>query len=224
MPQNKTILIVEDEDNLRNSLSELLKFNQSEVWQAENGKVALSLLNANGVPDLIISDIVMPVMDGVTLCKTLQADERYKFIPFIFLTAKAELDEIRTGMATGADDYITKPVKYADLIKAIDLRLAKRKSLVNNISNSIESQTENGNSERKSEMIKMLGLFTTSEKRVLKALAEDKISKIIAQRLFLSIKTVQNHRSHMVLKLGMSGQNSLLAFAVEANSLGLLKI
>ena len=222
MPKNKIILVVEDEDNLRNSLCELLKFNQSEVWLAENGKVAISVLEANGVPDLIISDIVMPEMDGITLCKTLQADERFKFIPFIFLTAKAELDEIRTGMVMGADDYITKPVKYADLIKAIDLRLAKRKSLVNKISSSMESKADNGNNERKAELSRMLGLFTASEKRVLKALAEDKISKIIAQRLFLSIKTVQNHRSHMVLKLGMSGQNSLLAFAVEANSLGLL--
>ena len=221
MPK-RIILIVEDEDNLRNSLCELLKFNDTEVWLAENGKVALSVLQANGLPDLIISDIVMPEMDGLSLCKTLQADERYKFIPFIFLTAKAELDEIRTGMGIGADDYITKPVKYADLIKAIDMRLAKRKSLVNKISSSIESQPDNGNAERKAELIKMLALFTASEKRVLKALAEDKISKIIAQRLFLSIKTVQNHRSHMVLKLGMSGQNSLLAFAVEANSLGLL--
>ncbi len=222
MPKNKIILVVEDEDNLRNSLCELLKFNQSEVWLAENGKVAISVLEANGVPDLIISDIVMPEMDGITLCKTLQADERFKFIPFIFLTAKAELDEIRTGMGMGADDYITKPVKYADLIKAIDLRLAKRKSLVNKISSSMESKADNGNNERKAELSRMLGLFTASEKRVLKALAEDKISKIIAQRLFLSIKTVQNHRSHMVLKLGMSGQNSLLVFAVEANSLGLL--
>ena len=222
MPKNKIILVVEDEDNLRNSLCELLKFNQSEVWLAENGKVAISVLEANGVPDLIISDIVMPEMDGITLCKTLQADERFKFIPFIFLTAKAELDEIRTGMVMGADDYITKPVKYADLIKAIDLRLAKRKSLVNKISSSMESKADNGNNERKAELSRMLGLFTASEKRVLKALAEDKISKIIAQRLFLSIKTVQNHRSHMVLKLGMSGQNSLLVFAVEANSLGLL--
>ena len=216
------ILIVEDEDNLRNSLCELLQFSDFEVAMAENGQRAIDLLNTYEPPDLIISDIVMPDMDGINLCKHLQADDRYRFIPFIFLTAKSELDEIRTGMALGADDYITKPVKYVDLINAIDIRLKKKESLITSITQNLASSGVNGNAEKKMKLSGMLELLSSSEKRVLNSLAEDKISKKIAQRLFLSIKTVQNHRSNMVIKMGMTGQNSLLAFAVECQSLGLL--
>ena len=217
----KTILIVEDEENLRNSLGELLAYNKYNVWMAENGVKALELLKLGKFPDIIISDIIMPEMDGIALCKNLQNDERLKFIPFIFLSAKVDLDDIRTGMNIGADDYITKPVRYTDLIHAINVRLQKKQLLEEKLAQDI-IQTNGGNSTQKQAFLKKLALFSDSEMRVLKALPKLKVSKAIAQHLFLSIKTVQNHRSNMVRKLGFSGQNSLLAFAVECYSLGLL--
>ena len=216
------ILIIEDEKNLRNSLCELLKFNMYEVIVAEHGLEALSLMSAGEHPDLVISDIIMPEMDGISLFKTMQADENLKFIPFIFLTARAEMDDIRLGMSLGADDYITKPVKYADLIAAVELRLQKKKSLVDDISNRLLSTNNADNKRRKEDLALMLQPISASEMRVLSALAEFKISKIIAENLFLSVKTVQNHRAHMAIKLGMSGQNSLLVFAVECKACGLL--
>jgi DNA-binding NarL/FixJ family response regulator len=218
----KKILIVEDENNLRNSLSELLRLSDFEVAMAENGQKALDILHAGDIPDLIISDIVMPDMDGFNLCRYLQADDNFRSVPFIFLTAKSELDEIRAGMGLGADDYITKPVKYDDLISAINTRLKKKEHLVSSVAQNLVSADVNSITRKKTKLTEMLDLLSVSEKRVLKALAEDKTSKVIAQRLFLSVKTVQNHRSNMAVKIGMTGQNSLLAFAVECQSMGLL--
>lgn len=216
------ILIVEDEVNLRNSLSELLRFNDYNVSMAEDGVHALSLLSSGLTPDLIISDIIMPEMDGVALLKNLQEDDRLRFIPFIFLTARAELEEIRMGMGLGADDYITKPVKYADLIAAVELRLKKKSSLVENITQKVSTPARQNSAARIDELKEMLDVVSPSERRVLEALSDNKISKVVAEQLFLSIKTVQNHRSHMAAKLGMSGQNSLLAFAVECRTFGLI--
>lgn len=213
------ILIVEDEENLRNSLKELLQFNKYRVTTAENGADALGLLAAGMSPDLIISDIIMPVMDGTEFIREVQAEDTMKHIPFIFLTARAELDEIRAGMGLGADDYIIKPVKYNDLIAAVELRIRKKQSLVDNITQKIRPAP---NAERVAALKKQLALISDSELRVLRALSENKISKVVAGKLYLSIKTVQNHRANMAAKLGIKGQNSLLALAVECKSLGLI--
>lgn len=212
------ILVVEDEENLRNSLNELLHFNKYKVTTAENGADALNLLATGLNPDIIISDIIMPVMSGIEFLKNVQAEDSMRHIPFIFLTARAELEEIRTGMGLGADDYITKPVKYEDLMAAIDLRIRKKQSLVNNITQKIQPVS---NTARVEELKRQLALISDAELRVLAALSESNTSKVVADKLFLSVKTVQNHRANMAVKLGFKGQNALLAFAVECRSLGL---
>lgn len=216
------VLIVEDELNLRNSMSWLLRSSNYNVMMAEHGKEALDLLNSGYMPDIILSDIVMPEMSGITFFNELQKDNRFRFIPFIFLTAKAGIDDIREGMGMGVDDYITKPVKYEDIVRAIEKRVQKKLALSEEIAHKVMSTISQPNLKRKEELNEKLELISTSEKRVLSALAEDKISKIIADKLYLSIKTVQNHRSNMSIKLGLSGQNSLLPFAVECKALGLL--
>jgi DNA-binding NarL/FixJ family response regulator len=218
----KNILIAEDEPNLRNSLKELLDLNGYEVRTAENGTEALAHLSSSYTPDLIISDIVMPGMDGIALFKNIQNDSSLRSTPFIFLRARAEIDEIRLGMGLGADDYITKPVRFSELLKCIEVRISKRETIRSEIRKETLPADSEATSARKAELSAKLQLISVSEKRVLDALSSDKTSVTIAKRLFLSIKTVQNHRSHMAIKLGMSGQNSLLAFAVECKTLGLI--
>ena len=216
------ILIAEDEENVRLSLSELLMIRGYDVIAAENGVVALEMFSDGIRPDLIISDILMPELDGLRLHEELRQRGYIDFTPFLFLTAKTELDEIRHGMNLGADDYITKPVKYNDLIRAIEVRLEKKAVITSHLSQLLNVTSDELVSARKAELAHLLELVSDSERRVLVELPKAKISKVIAENLFLSVKTVQNHRSHMVIKFGMSGQNSLLSFAIECKILGLL--
>lgn len=122
-----TILIVEDEHPLRNNLEEMLNNAGYMTMTAENGKEAITKLYEK-IPDLILSDIKMPEMDGLELLADIQKKDEFLTIPFIFLTSKSELSDIRTGMIMGAEDYITKPFKYNELLKTIDIRL-KRKEI-----------------------------------------------------------------------------------------------
>src|SRR5918995_1443472 len=102
-----SILVVEDEHTLRRLLEYRLG-KQYDVRTAANGEEALDRV-AESVPDLIISDIMMPRMDGFALQAALQEEKNTRAIPFIFLTAKADEQSRLRGMRTGVDDYITKP-------------------------------------------------------------------------------------------------------------------
>ncbi|WP_081210148.1 response regulator [Salegentibacter sediminis] len=121
----KKILIVEDDKILRENTRELLEMENYNVFTAENGKEGMDAAKRLK-PDLIISDILMPVMDGYQLLKNLIQDRETREIPVIFLSAKSEAEDIRTGMNMGADDYLTKPFHERDLLLAIRTRLAKR--------------------------------------------------------------------------------------------------
>jgi len=122
------VLVIEDEKNIRYSIQEILLFSGYEVELAENGLVGLQILKAKKF-DLILCDVMMPEMDGFELLETLKKEETFN-TPFIFLTAKAQYDDLRTGMNLGADDYIFKPFKSRDLITAIESRISKKDKLV----------------------------------------------------------------------------------------------
>jgi DNA-binding response OmpR family regulator len=104
----KTILLIEDNREIRENMSEILELSGYQVFTAQDGKQGVSSAIDNK-PDIIICDIMMPVLDGYGVIHMLQKHIETRNIPFIFLTAKAERDEVRKGMSLGADDYITKP-------------------------------------------------------------------------------------------------------------------
>jgi len=120
----KKILLIEDNDNIRNNTAEILELSNYQVISAENGKVGVEMALAE-LPDLIVCDVMMPVLDGYGVLHALQKNDSLKNIPFIFLTAKTEKMDFRKGMDLGADDYITKPFTGTDLLNAIDTRLRK---------------------------------------------------------------------------------------------------
>ncbi|MHB8906258.1 MAG: response regulator transcription factor, partial [Melioribacteraceae bacterium] len=117
----KKILVVEDEPVIRENISELLETEGFEVICAEDGYEGYNIA-LNKLPDLILSDIRMPKMDGFDMLKKLQDNPLTSAIPFIFLSAKVEPQDIRTGMTLGADDYLVKPYRSTDLLSAIDSR------------------------------------------------------------------------------------------------------
>jgi DNA-binding LytR/AlgR family response regulator len=120
----KKILVIEDDPFIRENIYEVLELNKYKVFTASNGREGLSLA-FEIEPDLIICDIMMPKMDGYEVKEALTRNLKTKSIPFIFLTAKAEVKELRYGMALGADDYITKPFEISDLVKSIQIRFEK---------------------------------------------------------------------------------------------------
>lgn len=121
----KKILLIEDNNEIRENTSEILELDGYEVLTAENGKVGVEIA-IKELPDLIICDIMMPVLDGYGVLHLLSKQEKTATIPFIFLTAKAERTDLRKGMDMGADDYITKPFDDVELLSAIESRLRKK--------------------------------------------------------------------------------------------------
>jgi CRP-like cAMP-binding protein/CheY-like chemotaxis protein len=122
----KKILIIEDNEALRENTAEILTLANYDITTAENGKIGVENAIANP-PDLIVCDIMMPVLDGYGVFQIISKHPNLKHIPFIFLSAKSERTDLRKGMEMGADDYITKPFSETELINAIRTRLEKVK-------------------------------------------------------------------------------------------------
>lgn len=120
----KKILLIEDNQDIRDNTAEILELSNYEVIVAEDGKSGIEKALKH-IPDLIICDIMMPVLDGYGVLHAVHKNETLKSVPFIFLTAKTERGDFRKGMDLGADDYITKPFNGTELLNAVDSRLQK---------------------------------------------------------------------------------------------------
>jgi two-component system sensor histidine kinase/response regulator len=138
----KLILVAEDEQHIRDDISRILQIHDYETLTAVNGREALRLAKQE-IPDLIISDVMMPDMDGYALLDELQKEPRTVSIPFLFLTAKSERTDVRFGMQLGADDYITKPFVFEELIAAVESRLKKKEVTDNKSKQTLEDLRAN---------------------------------------------------------------------------------
>lgn len=120
----KKILLIEDNDDIRSNTAEILELSNYKVVVAENGKTGVEKAILEK-PDLIVCDIMMPVLDGFGVLHAVHKNHDIMNTPFIFLTAKTERNDFRKGMELGADDYITKPFDPTELLNAVDSRLKK---------------------------------------------------------------------------------------------------
>lgn len=118
------VLVIEDEPEMRRNLLTILRLEKFRVVAAENGRVGIDLARKEK-PNIVLCDVMMPELDGYGVLQSLRSDPEMASIPFIFLTAKGESGDVRSGMNLGADDYLTKPVAKADLLAAITSRLAR---------------------------------------------------------------------------------------------------
>lgn len=116
--KKKNILIVEDDFFLAQTLKDRFEFEGYGVSLAENGEAALKLMEEN-LPDLITMDILMPVMDGLTATRRIKAENKWKNIPIIVLTAKARKEDETAALEAGANDYLAKPFQANDLMGKI---------------------------------------------------------------------------------------------------------
>ncbi|ALF54965.1 response regulator receiver protein [Nostoc piscinale CENA21] len=120
----KKILVIEDEVQICSNIQQILGLSDFQTVSANNGLDGLRLAKSEK-PDLICCDIMMPDLDGYGVLKALRQDPETDSIPVILLTAKVERSDLRHGMELGADDYITKPFSPEELLKAIEMRLAR---------------------------------------------------------------------------------------------------
>lgn len=119
------ILVIEDEWSILEEIRDMLEFDGHEVFVAENGVIGIAQAKQN-LPDLILSDIMMPELDGYGVYQALSQNFETARIPFIFLTALASTEHVRQGMNLGVDDYLSKPFDYEMLTSAVQARLAKQ--------------------------------------------------------------------------------------------------
>ena len=167
MSQHKThILVIEDNEEVRENLEEILSLYGYQISSAPDGIVGVRMAMTTP-PDLILCDVMMPELDGFGVLNILNENERTATIPFIFITAKTEKEDIRRGMNLGADDYITKPFYKDELLTVIRTRL--RKAEVNKNANPSKANGTTPDKERGLkrliEAIKEQGRYQTFSKR-----------------------------------------------------------
>ncbi|WP_296312064.1 hybrid sensor histidine kinase/response regulator [Winogradskyella sp. UBA3174] len=132
------LLVIEDTKSIREELRDILLFEGMHVFTAENGQEGIDKAKEH-LPDLILCDIMMPIKDGFEVFDEIQNINNLKHIPFIFLTAKSTVENVREGMILGADDYITKPFDIDLLIRSIKSRLYKEKKRKQAENNKLEN-------------------------------------------------------------------------------------
>lgn len=161
------ILLIEDSPEMADNITGILELALYSVTHAPNGKIGVALAQKQ-LPDLILCDVMMPELDGYGVLHILNNDPVTAFIPFIFLTAKADQSDVRAGMILGADDYITKPFDDVDLLKVLEIRLKKSEFI--RAANAPQQVSAFFNKAREVKELKML-----SENRPVKTLRKNSI-------------------------------------------------
>jgi DNA-binding NarL/FixJ family response regulator len=203
----KKILVIEDEPEMRRNIAALLRYHDYQPIVAENGRVGIDAARREK-PDLILCDVMMPEVDGYGVLRALQTDAALARIPFIFLTAKGEKADLRSGMNLGADDYLTKPVPNADLVAAVGMRLRRSEQ---------QLRREFKPDFSSSEPLLQLGLTPRAAEALL-WLAQGKTNSDIATILGISESTIKKHVQEMFDKLGVETRGAAAMRALEVLS------
>jgi len=200
----KKILIIEDEPEMRRNLATILRLEGYHPLTAENGRIGVELA-VKERPDLILCDVMMPELDGYGVFQALHRDPALALIPFIFLTAKGEKQALRSGMNLGADDYLTKPVIKADLLRSIEARLRRSEE---------QAQREFKPDFSSHKPLLKLGL-TPRAAEVLLWVAQGKTNADIAIILGISESTAKKHVLEIFEKLGVETRSAATLRALE---------
>ncbi|HBB34388.1 MAG TPA: DNA-binding response regulator [Cyanobacteria bacterium UBA8803] len=229
----KKILVVDDDRTLRIALTRALENMGYQVAQVGSGIEALEACIKNP-PDLVVSDVMMPEMDGLEFCRRLRATPSGQLMPFIFLSGKGELEDRIHGHSIGADDYLIKPVDPRELVAKIEAQLERTRRIhalivqlmqLNASSIGVESILQVPTPE--STIIEEVEVeeattpspsplpLTPAEERVFWEVIQGLTNKQISNRLFISPRTVQTHLSSILNKLKLPNRAQLIRFAYE---------
>jgi DNA-binding NarL/FixJ family response regulator len=206
----KIILIIEDEPEMRRNLATILRLERFHPLVAENGRQGVEAALRER-PDLILCDVMMPELDGYGVLRELRAEAATRATPFIFLTAKGEKPDIRSGMNLGADDYLTKPVAKADLLAAISARLTRAgQAAVSTFDPDFGSAAP----------LERAFALTPRVAETLLWLAQGKTNGEIATILGISESTVKKHVLEIFAALNVETRTAACLLAVEVLSGG----
>lgn len=209
----KKILIIEDQASMRKNIAFILEMEGFKTCSAANGREGVEVAKAQK-PDLILCDVMMPELDGYGVVQTLRADPAFAMTPFIFLTAKSDRNDIRTGMNSGADDYLTKPVVHNELMAAVRSRLDRANVVQSAIQ---EAGVFNPNFDNYQPLQAAFGL-TPREAEVMAWVAQGKSNADIGTLLDMSERTVKHHVSQCFQKMGVENRSAATLTAVEVLS------
>ncbi len=204
------ILIVDDDSTLRAALTRYLKDRGFLVRNAASGREGLDSFTQDP-PDLIVSDVVMPEMDGFELCTRVRESEPGQLIPFIFLSGRCDLEDRIQGHSIGADDYLVKPFHPRELIAKIEAQLARAGRIHSEIERALSQPSGN---QLPSQPKTPLPL-TPAEEKVFWEVIQGFTNKKIGDRLFISPRTVQTHLSNILSKLTLENRSQLIRYAFE---------
>jgi DNA-binding NarL/FixJ family response regulator len=210
----KTILIIEDQPQMRRNLLTILEMEGFRVIATGEGDSGIRIAQEE-LPDLILCDIMMPGVDGYHVLHTLRAHKPTAPIPFIFLTAKGEKSDFRTGMNLGADDYLAKPVARTDLLSAIAARFDRERLSEESLRERIANTGFRPDFSSHAPLVQSLGL-TEREAEVMLWVAQGKSNVDVATILGMSDKTVKKHLGNVFEKLGVESRTAATLRAIEA--------
>ena len=198
-----TILLIEDNLSMRRNLAQILSIEGYRVLTAADGTAGMMALRESR-PDLVLCDIMMPGMGGYEVLAQVRADATLVSLPFIFLTAKGEMPDLRFGMSLGADDYLAKPVASTDLLEAVRTRLQRHSQQRQPFAPRFDDARP----------LEQLGI-SAREAEILLWLAQGKSNSDIASICGISLGTVKKHVNHILEKLGVEGRTSATLRALE---------
>jgi DNA-binding NarL/FixJ family response regulator len=221
------LLLVDDEPGLREAVQAYLEDSDFSVEVASNARDGWELLQQIN-PDLVISDIMMPQVDGYQFLKQVREDPRYKSLPVVFLTAKGMTGDRIQGYQAGCDAYLSKPFDPDELVAIVTNLLARRAAAKETSGNGespdiaalasqmarIESLLSGRSSIVQSASSIKIDL-TPREQSVLDLVAQGLMNKEIARRLETSVRNVEKYVSRLFSKTGTNSRTELVRFALE---------
>jgi DNA-binding NarL/FixJ family response regulator len=196
------ILVIEDDAAGCRRAEAILQRSGYKVEVAADGLEGLQAMRTTN-PDLVVCDIRMPGLDGFGVLAQAQADTALSKIPFIFLTALNEEGDLRRGMESGADDYLTKPFKAEELTASVQTRLRRVAAL------------RKGEAPQASAPSHLLAALSPRESEILGLVGCGLATKEIASALGISPRTVDTHRASLMKKLGVRSATALARLAVQ---------
>lgn len=204
----KKILVVDDDIDLRSAVVSYLEHLGYQVQEAGSGLEGLTLFEQTQ-PDLVVSDVLMPEMDGFEFCRRLRTVRAGQLVPFIFLSSKGLLQDRLMGHSSGADDYLIKPFEPRELIAKIESQLERVRRTHAEFLRLMQ------NAKPKDESAPHRLPLTVSEEKVFWEVVQGYTNKQIGERLFISPRTVQTHLSSILGKLQLENRAQLVRFAFE---------
>jgi DNA-binding NarL/FixJ family response regulator len=211
----KKILIVDDDITLRTAMIRYLQNRGYSVQDAGSGVEGLTAFEQD-TPDLVVSDVMMPEMDGYEFCRRLRATRSGQLVPFIFLSSRKDVDDRVQGHQMGADDYLVKPFEPKELVAKIEAQLERSRRIHSEIVRLIQ-QSNGAVADTPSPTVATphpLPL-TPAEEKVFWEVIQGFTNKQIGDRLFVSPRTVQTHLSNILSKLQLENRSQLIRFAFE---------